>query len=115
MLIAAGALDSWSVARRQQLWQLGTLHYAVDQFDLPIPHADAALPPQSRAEAFEGELLALGLSPDEQIMAFYRTQLEAAGVLNSATLEDVDDGQPLAWPGYAWCTRRRRRPGVSAS
>src|SRR4051812_27833615 len=37
-LIAAGALDSWGIARRQLLWQLGTLRYAEAELDLPIPH-----------------------------------------------------------------------------
>lgn len=74
------------VARRRLLRQLGTLHDAVDQLSLLIPHADPALPLQTRAEAFDSEIAALGLSSDEQSMAFYRAQLDAAGVLNSATL-----------------------------
>jgi error-prone DNA polymerase len=98
-LVAAGALDGWGIARRQLLWQLGTLRFQADELELPIPHADPALPPQSRAEAFDGELAALGLSPDEQIMAFYRTQLDSAGVLSSAALEQADDGQRVRVAG----------------
>jgi len=33
-LIAAGALDTWGIARRQLLWELGTLHYAADELVL---------------------------------------------------------------------------------
>lgn len=98
-LIAAGALDGWGIARRQLLWELGTLRYQADELDLPIPHSDPQLPAQSRAEAFAGELATLGLSPSEHVMAFYRAWLDAEGVYTSTTLEGCDDGQRVRVAG----------------
>ena len=38
-------------------------------------------------------MVALGLSPSEHVMIFYRTWLDAQGVRSSVTLEGFDDGQ----------------------
>jgi error-prone DNA polymerase len=98
-LIQAGALDGWGIARRQLLWDLGTLRYHADELDLPIPHTDPQLPAQSRAEAFAGEMATLGLSPSEHVMTFYRAWLGEAGVDSSTTLEDCEDGQRVRVAG----------------
>lgn len=92
-LIGAGALDGWGVARRQLLWELGTLRDSGDELDLPIPHATLALPAQSRAEQYADELGAMGLSPHEHVMAFYRAWLNDEGFQSSTGLEGCDDGQ----------------------
>jgi len=57
------------------------------------------LPPESRAEAFAGEIDTLGLSPNEHVMTFYRAWLDTAGMYNSATLEGCDDGQRVRVAG----------------
>jgi DNA polymerase III alpha subunit len=44
-LILAGAFDGWGQARRVLLWELGMLHYEVEELDLPIPSEDVDLPP----------------------------------------------------------------------
>ena len=98
-IIASGALDGWGVARRQLLWELGTLRYAADELDLPIPHAAPQLPPETRVEAFAGEIATLGLSASEHVMVFSRAWLDAERVLSSATLEEVDDGQRVRVAG----------------
>ncbi len=98
-MIAAGALDGWGIARRKLLWELGTLRYAADELDLPIPHADPELPAQSRAEAFAGEIDAMGLSASEHVMTFYRAWLDAQGVHSSLAVEDCDDGQRVRVAG----------------
>jgi error-prone DNA polymerase len=98
-LIAAGALDSWGIARRQLLWDLGTLRYAEAELDLPILTGAVELPAQSRAEAFAGEMAALGLSPSDHVMIFYRDWLQAQAVHSSATLDDCDDGQHVRVAG----------------
>ncbi len=98
-VIASGALDGWGVARRQLLWELGTLRYAADELDLPIPHADPQLPPETHTETFAGEIATLGLSASEHVMAFSRAWLDAEGVLSSATLEGADDGQRVRVAG----------------
>jgi len=97
-LIAAGALDAWG-ARRQLLWELGTLRYAADELDLPIPHSIPELPPQSRAEAFADEMATLGLSPSDHVMTFYRAWLDEQVIDNSMTLEACDDGQRVRVAG----------------
>jgi len=98
-LIGAGALDSWGIARRKLLWELGTLRYAADELDLPIPHADPQLPPQSRAEAFADEIDAMDLSANEHVMTFYRAWLDAQDIDSSVTLEACDDGQRVRVAG----------------
>src|SRR5690242_10797662 len=98
-LIQAGALDHWGIPRRTLLWELGTLRYAEDELDLPIPHTELQLPPESRAEAFAGEMDTLGLSPSEHVMTFYRAWLDTAGMHTSATLEGCDDGQRVRVAG----------------
>ena len=98
-LIAGGALDGWGVARRQLLWELGTLRYVADELDLPIPHAEPRLPPQSRAEAFAGEIEALGLSASAHVMGFYRAWLDGQEIRGSVTLDDCDDGQRVRVAG----------------
>ncbi len=97
-LVAAGAFDGWG-ERRQLLWELGTLRYAADELDLPIPHRIPDLPPQSRAEAFADEMATLGLSPSEHVMMFYRAWLDGEGIHSSATLEVCDDGQRVRLAG----------------
>jgi error-prone DNA polymerase len=98
-LIGGGALDGWGIARRKLLWELGTLRYTADELDLPIPHADPHLPPQSRAEAFSDEIATMGLSASEHVMTFYRIWLDAQDILNSTTLEACDDGQRVRVAG----------------
>jgi error-prone DNA polymerase len=98
-LIQAGALDAWAIPRRKLLWELGTLRYQADELDLPIPHTDPHLPPQSRAEIFADEMEVLGLSPSEHVMTFYRAWLNAEGLHSSTTLEGCDDGQLVKTAG----------------
>jgi error-prone DNA polymerase len=98
-LIDAGALDGWGITRRQLRWELGTLRFTEDEFDLLIPHADPRLPPQSRAEAFAAEMDTMGLSPNDHVMLFYRKWLDAEEFFNSVTLEECDDGQRVRVAG----------------
>jgi error-prone DNA polymerase len=98
-LIGAGALDRWGIARRKLLWELGTLRYTAEEMDLPIPHAEVQLPPQSRAEAFADEIDAMGLSASEHVMTFYRAWLDAQDIYSSVTLETCDDGQRVRVAG----------------
>lgn len=98
-LIGAGALDGWGIARRTLLWELGTLRYAADELDLPIPHADPHLSPQSRGEAFADEIATMGLSASEHVMTFYREWLDAQAILSSTTLEASDDEQRVRVAG----------------
>ncbi|HEX5691983.1 MAG TPA: error-prone DNA polymerase, partial [Roseiflexaceae bacterium] len=98
-LIVAGACDGWGVARRQLLWELGTLRYQEDELELPVPGPDVELPTMTRAEAYVGEVDVLGFSVDEHIMAFYRRWLDTRRMPNSATLEGCDDGQRVRVAG----------------
>ena len=50
-LIQVGAFDAWRLPRRTLLWELGTLRYQADEFDLPIPHTLVVLPMQCWGDA----------------------------------------------------------------
>jgi len=87
------------ITQRQLLWDLGTLRDAEAELDLPIPTGAIDLPAQSRAEAFAGEVAALGLSPSDHVMIFYRAWLQAQDIYSSSTLEMCDDGQRVRVAG----------------
>ncbi|MBX3081731.1 MAG: error-prone DNA polymerase [Anaerolineae bacterium] len=85
-LIMVGAMDGWRGSRRQRLWQLGEIHYSVDE--LPLRHIpiEIDLPPQSRPEALHDEFSILGLTTGDHVMTLYRSQLSQQGILSSADL-----------------------------
>ncbi len=85
-LILAGAMDGWSVPRRELLWELGMLHYREDGLDLAWEREVMELPPLSAAEAMLAEQSVMGLSPGDHVMSFYRSQLRERGFLGSREL-----------------------------
>ncbi len=98
-LILVGALDSWSIARRQLLWELGQVRRSDDELDLAFVHEVVTLPALSRAEALRAEYLILGLSTGDHIMALYRAVLNDAGILGSAALTRCADGERVRIAG----------------
>jgi error-prone DNA polymerase len=92
-LIQAGACDGWRRARRELLWELGTLRDTVRELDLPIPSSAVQLPQLTPAEARTDEIAVLGLTTGEHVMAFYRPWLDQHRVTTSVTLDNCDDGQ----------------------
>ena len=91
-LIMAGALDGWPRARRQLLWELGQLQYQAEELPLVWPEPEIDLPPLSAFEAQAWERQALGLSTGAHLLAAYRSQLTAAGMLGSEALARQTDG-----------------------
>jgi error-prone DNA polymerase len=98
-LIMAGACDGWGVARRELLWELGTLRYHTEELELTQPDAAVDLPPLTQAEAQAAERAILGLSTGAHLMAFYRPWLTARGAHTSATVHECDDGQRVMVAG----------------
>ncbi len=98
-LILVGAMDRWGIARRNLLWQLGTLHYGEDELPLVFPEETIELPPLSRAEQSEVEYGVMGLSTGEHVMALHREWLTAQGILDSRALESCTQGQQVKVAG----------------
>jgi error-prone DNA polymerase len=98
-LIMSGGMDSWGIARRQLLWELGTLHYHEDELDLVFAHEPISLPPLSPADAMLAEQEVLGLSPGDHVMTLYRPFLNRQGIRGSKTLMSCADQQQVAVAG----------------
>ncbi len=92
-LILCGAMDGWSLPRRQLLWELGTLHLPENGLPLDITPEPVSLPPLTTAEAMLAEQSVLGLSPGDHIMALYRAELRKHYILGSQEVTAVPDGQ----------------------
>jgi error-prone DNA polymerase len=98
-LILAGALDRWNIPRRRLLWELGTLSYQEEKLDLDVPADDVELPELSRSEEVTWEHTVLGLSTGDHVLAFYRDQLTAQGILDSMALKQQPDGEQVKVAG----------------
>ena len=94
-LIMVGAMDCWGKARRELLWELGTIRYNEGEMDLSPPLEEIDLPQLSMAEEIRAEYGILGLPVDEQLMALYRPELERLSVLRSADLEGRRNGEKI--------------------
>jgi error-prone DNA polymerase len=86
-LIMVGAMDCWRKARRDLLWELGTIRYKEEEMDLSPPLEEINLPQLSPTEEMQAEYGILGLPVNNQIIALYRPRLERLGVLRSVELE----------------------------
>jgi error-prone DNA polymerase len=91
-LIRAGALDGIGVPKRQLLWTLGGLHYAVDAL-VEAPDTSADLPDLTEREAMAWDYELLGLSPDDHPLRLWRTKLRSQGVLSAAELATQPAGK----------------------
>ncbi len=94
-LILCGAMDGWSLPRRQLLWELGTLHIPENGLPLDITPEPVTLPHLSPGEAMLAEQSVLGLSPGDHIMALYRAELRKHHILGSRGVTAVPDGQQV--------------------
>lgn len=91
-LIQAGAMDSWGYSRRDLIWQLGSLHWTVDELDLATEAIAVDLPTLSEVEQRDMEYHALGLSTDDHLMTLYREWCEAHDILSSQDLGELPQG-----------------------
>lgn len=98
-LILAGVFDGWGAPRRELLWELGTLVYEEGALDLDVPHVAVALPEMSAAEAMLAEQSAMGLSPGDHVMSFYRARLRAERILGSREVAAAASGRSVRVAG----------------
>jgi error-prone DNA polymerase len=105
-LIRSGAMESLGQARRDLLWELGTLDYQTEGLDLEIPVEKAVLPVLERGEQFSWEHELLGLTPGSHVMDLYRAELQARGVLSSGQLAEKRDGDIVRLAGFAVVRQR---------
>jgi error-prone DNA polymerase len=98
-LILAGAMDEWDVPRRQLVWQLGTLSYKEEGLALPDDPPVLTLPPLSQAEQLLAEQSVMGISTGPHVLSFYRTWLDANGILDSRELAETPHGRRVRVAG----------------
>ncbi|MCB0163879.1 MAG: error-prone DNA polymerase [Anaerolineae bacterium] len=98
-LILAGAFDAWSIPRRKLLWELGQLHYKVEELDFIFATDGVDLPEPSRVETTTMERSVLGLSTGEHVMTFYRPWLIEHGILGSWELIEQTNGRRVRVAG----------------
>lgn len=82
-LIQAGAMDTWGIEKRALFWELGRVHYQVDELDLDYGEDEVELPDMTLADSVNMEFQAMGLSTEIQVMALYRPYLIDKNILSS--------------------------------
>ncbi len=107
-LIAIGAFDSFGLARRELLWQLGLLYRPPGpQAALPLSTEQdmVALPPFTPAEELLADYTVSGLSPRYHPIGLVRRRLPP-GVASSARLGRLRHGAPARVAGMIVCRQR---------
>ncbi len=105
-LIMVGAMDGWGKARRDLVWELGTISYEEGEMDLSPPLEEIDLPPLSLDEEVRMEYGILGLPVGDQIISLYRPRLERLGVLKSGELERKRNGEKVRVAGLVVVRQR---------
>jgi error-prone DNA polymerase len=98
-LILSGAMDRWGRDRRQLLWQAGIRPSGVGELALTYPQEPVDLPVLSPLQELGWEQMVTGVSPANQVMAFYRAELAQRGFLDSQTLSQCAPGQRVKVAG----------------
>jgi error-prone DNA polymerase len=105
-LIMVGAMDGWGKARREQIWELGTLSYKEGEMDLSPPLEEIDLPELTLDEEIKAEYGILGLPVGDQIVALHRPRLERLSVLRSKDLERAQNGERVRVAGLVVVRQR---------
>jgi len=105
-LILVGAMDGWGKARRELIWELGTLSYEEGEMDLSPPLEEIDLPELTADEEIRAEYGILGLPVGEQMVALHRPRLERLGVLRSKDLERKQNGERVRVAGLVVVRQR---------
>jgi len=105
-LVLVGAMDGWSKARRELIWELGTLSYQEGEMDLSPPLEEIHLPELTLDEEIKAEYGILGLPVGEQIIALHRPRLERLGVERSKDLERRHNGERVRVAGLVVVRQR---------
>ena len=98
-LILSGAMDRWGRDRRQLLWQAGIRPSGVGELALAYPQEPVELPVLSPLQELGWEQMVTGVSPANQVMAFYRAELTRRGFLDSQALGGCTPGQRVQVAG----------------
>ncbi|MBK9053438.1 MAG: DNA polymerase III subunit alpha [Chloroflexi bacterium] len=98
-LILSGAMDRWGRDRRQLLWQAGIRQSGVGELALTYPQKPVDLPVLSPLQELGWEQMVTGVSPANQVMAFYRAELTRRGFQDSQTLTQCVPGQRVKVAG----------------
>jgi error-prone DNA polymerase len=107
-LIAIGAFDSFGLARRELLWQLGLIYRPPGpQAALPLPTEQdmVALPPMTTAEELLADYAVSGLSPHYHPIGLVRPRLPP-GVAPSTRLGQLRSGIHARVAGMIVCRQR---------
>jgi error-prone DNA polymerase len=105
-LVLVGAMDGWGKARRELIWELGTLSYQEGEMDLSPPLEEINLPELTIDEEIKAEYGILGLPVGEQIIALHRPRLERLGVQRSKDLERRHNGERVRVAGLVVVRQR---------
>ncbi len=105
-MIMVGAMDGWGKARRELVWELGSISYEEGEMDLSPPLEEIDLPQLSPDEEIRMEYGILGLPVGDQITALYRPRLERLGVLMSSELERKRNGEKVRVAGLVVVRQR---------
>jgi len=105
-LIMVGAMDGWGKARRDLVWELGTIRYEEGEMDLSPPLEEIDLPQLSPDDEIRMEYGILGLPVGDQIISLYRPRLEKLSVLKSGELERKRNGEKVRVAGLVVVRQR---------
>jgi error-prone DNA polymerase len=111
-LATAGALNCFSISRREALWAAGA---AATQRPDRLPGVGSsshipALPGMTELELAAADVWATGISPDSYPTQFLREDLDAIGVIPADQLLAVPDGTRVLIAG---AVTHRQRPGTA--
>jgi error-prone DNA polymerase len=105
-LIRAGTLDSLKQDRRQLLWELNTLDYRPQSFDLESDLEAITLPVLTESESINWHLDLLGMTPGDHPLRLFRDYLNEKGILSANQLARVRDGRVVKVAGQVVIRQR---------
>ena len=114
-LIRAGALDSQEQERRQLLWELNTLDYRPQSFDLENDLEAITLPALTESEGISWHLDLLGMTPGDHPLRLFRTDLNAMGVLSANQLAESAMARSSRWQVRLLFVNDRKQPKGTCS
>jgi error-prone DNA polymerase len=105
-LVMVGAMDGWGKARRELIWELGTISYREGEMDLSPPLEEIDLPRLTLDEEIKAEYGILGLPVGDQLISLHRPRLDRLSVLRSGELERKRNGERVRVAGLVVVRQR---------
>jgi len=105
-LVMVGAMDGWGKARRELIWELGTISYREGEMDLSPPLEEIDLPRLTLDEEIRAEYGILGLPVGDQLISLHRPRLDRLSVLRSGELERKRNGERVRVAGLVVVRQR---------